>query len=133
QEYDVEITDCTISGCEIPLFLDTNIIPNLSGGDFKGNQTDVIRVSAGGKGAINKSQTWKKFPIPYRVDDIVVVDGAKWTIDPGVVIAFAETRGLLLDELSADGSAIIAKGTPEEPIIFAGETKIPGSWKALSI
>lgn len=133
QEYDVEITDCTISGCEIPLFLDTNIIPNLSGGDFKGNQTDVIRVSAGGKGAINKSQTWKKFPIPYRVDDIVVVDGAKWTIDPGVVIEFEETRGLLLDELSDDGSAIIAKGTPEEPIIFTGETKIPGSWKALSI
>src|SRR5690606_35590913 len=131
--YNVEITDCTISGCEIPLFLDTNIIPNLSGGDYQGNATDVIRVSAGGKGAINKDQTWKKFPIPYRVDDIVVVGGAQWTIEPGVVIEFEDTRGLELDKMFDDGSAIIAVGTPEDPIIFTGETKAPGAWRALSI
>src|SRR5690606_8021676 len=55
--YDIEITDCTIFGCEIPLYLDTTIVPHITGGDFKGNTTDVIRVSAGGKGAINKDQT----------------------------------------------------------------------------
>ncbi|SRX55406.1 hypothetical protein [Aequorivita sp. CIP111184] len=132
--YDVEINNCTITGCEMPIFADTNIVKNISGGDFTGNTTDVIRLFAGDQGAIGNSQTWKKLSVPYRTSgDIVIVDGAKLTLEPGLVLEFEETRGLVLDKLFDEGSALIAVGTPSNPIIFTGVTKVPGSWGTLSI
>lgn len=132
--YDVEITDVTISGCEIPLFVDTNIVSDISGGDFTGNQTNVIRLTGGTLGTIVSDQTWKKLSVPYRAATHIFVDnGAKWTLDPGVTIEFEDSKGIELDKMFDMGSAIIAVGTPEEPITFTGVTKAPGAWKTISI
>lgn len=132
--YNVEINNCTITGCEIPIFADTNILKNISGGNFTGNTTDVIRLSADGQGAIATSQTWKKLSVPYRTSgDIVIVNGAKLTLEPGLILEFEDTKGLELDKLFNEGSALIAVGTPQNPIIFTGVTKVPGAWGTLSI
>lgn len=132
--YNVEINNCTITGCEIPVYADTNIVKNISGGDFTGNTTDVIRLSAGQLGVIRTSQTWKKLSVPYRTaDEIVILGGAKLTLEPGLILEFEDTKGLELDKLFDEGSALIAVGTPASPIIFTGVTKVPGAWGTLSI
>ncbi|MBF8149128.1 hypothetical protein ITJ86_04425 [Winogradskyella sp. F6397] len=133
-DYDVEINNTIINNCNIPLYADTNIVSDISGGDFTGNTIDVIRLSAGQDGSITTTQTWKTLSVPYRTaDDIVIKNGAQLTLEPGVILEFEDSKGLELDKLFNEGSALIAVGTPTNPITFTGVTKAPGAWKTLSI
>ncbi|UPS90736.1 hypothetical protein [Bizionia sp. M204] len=133
-DYNVEINNTIINNCNIPLYVDTNIVKNISGGNFTGNATDVIRLSAGQDGTISTNQTWKTLSVPYRTaDDIVIKNGAQLTLEPGVILEFEDSKGLELDKLFNEGSALIAVGTPTNPITFTGVTKAPGAWKALAI
>ncbi|MFC5195880.1 hypothetical protein ACFPH8_11110 [Bizionia hallyeonensis] len=133
-DYNVEINNTVINNCNIPLYVDTNMVKDISGGNFTGNSTDVIRLSAGQDGSIITSQTWKTLSVPYRTaDDIVIKNGAELTLEPGVILEFEDGKGLELDKLFNESSALIAVGTPTNPITFTGVTKAPGAWKALAI
>ncbi|MCX7546896.1 hypothetical protein OS188_02905 [Xanthomarina sp. F1114] len=132
--YNMELNNVTISDCDIPAYVVTNVVSDISGGDFTGNTTDVIRLSAGTNGAIGTSQTWKNLSVPYRTaHDIIIVDGAQLTLEPGLTLEFEDNIGLELDKIFDDGSSIVAVGTPTEPITFTGATKQAGAWKSLSI
>jgi len=131
--YDVEISNCTITNTDIPIYTIPLVASNISGGDFTGNNTDVIRLTSNGVTSINESQTWNNLGVPYRMaSDLVIIDGAKFTIEPGIIIEFEDTKGIEIDKLFDEGSAIIAEGTPTNPIIFTGVTKAAGAWKAIS-
>lgn len=129
--YNLEINDCTITGCEIPIFTEANIVTHISGGDFTGNTTDVIRLSSGILDGTD--HVWKDLGVPYRnANDLAIKGGATLTIDPGVIVEFEDTKEIVLDPMADSGSALIAIGTPTDPIVFTGVTKVPGSWKTIS-
>lgn len=130
--YNVEINNCHITNCNIPIYAEGNVVSFISGGDFSGNTIDVIRLSTANINGTN--HTWKDLGVPYRnANDLTIDGGAKLTIDPGVVIEFEDTKGIVLDKMFDTGSALIAIGTPSNPITFTGVTKVPGAWKAISI
>ena len=51
------------------------------------------------------------------------------TIDPGVVIAFSELAGILVNE----GGKLLANGTKEKPIILQGTANKKGFWSGVRI
>jgi hypothetical protein len=67
--------------------------------------------------------TWKKEK-SYLIEGLVFVnDGQSLTIEPGTVIRFRAGMGENASALIvARGGKIIAKGTPDEPIIFTAES-----------
>ncbi|MFD2432147.1 hypothetical protein ACFSO9_00515 [Mesonia maritima] len=132
--YNVEINNCTITNTDIPIYTIPLVASNISGGDFTGNNTDVIRLTSNGVTSINESQTWNNLGVPYRMaSDLVIIDGAKFTIEPGVIIEFEDTKGIEIDKLFDEGSAIIAVGTEAKPITFTGVTKVAGAWSTISV
>ncbi|WP_339696804.1 hypothetical protein [uncultured Marixanthomonas sp.] len=132
--YNVEINNCTITNTDIPIYTIPIVASNISGGDFTGNNTDVIRLTGTGVQSINESQTWNNLGVPYRMaSDLVIIDGAKFTIEPGVIIEFEDTKGIEIDKLFDEGSAIIAVGTEAKPITFTGVTKVSGAWSTISV
>jgi hypothetical protein len=83
------------------------------------------------KGEVLQTQTWadKK---PYVVYDYAIVDsGQVLTINPGTRIFFHDTAGLYVL------GAVKAEGTPEEPILFAGDRleelyeDVPDQWQGI--
>lgn len=132
-DYNVEINNNTISGCNMPIYTTVKVAGDISGGDFTGNTNDAIRLVSGGVNSIDVSTTWTNLGVPYRMaNDLVIIDGAKFTLEPGVVVEFEDTMGVEIDKLFDEGSAIIAVGTPSEPITFTGVTKAAGAWKTIS-
>lgn len=126
----VEINDCIITGCDIPIYAEFNVATHISGGDFTGNTTDVIRLSAGDLNAT--THTWKDLGVPYRIaDDLGIFGGAKLTLEPGVILEFEDTKGVVIDKNFDKGSALIAIGTSANPIVFTGVTKAAGAWKSI--
>ena len=79
-------------------------------------------------GTINTNTTWTADNI-YTIDGILVVEGATLTIEPGTVIKFTENSELDVG-YSQSGSAIIANGTVDNPIIFTSAAATPsaGDW-----
>tara|TARA_R110000823_G_scaffold288701_1_gene406891 strand:+ start:42899 stop:44389 length:1491 start_codon:yes stop_codon:yes gene_type:complete len=134
-DYNVEINNCTITGCDTPIYAEANVASHISGGDFTGNTIDAIRlIGDAGSRKIGNSQTWKNLSVPYRIaESLSIEDGAKFTIEPGVVVEFEDGKGITLDKTFNDGSALVAEGTPENPIVFTGVTKAPGAWHSISI
>ncbi|HNP63696.1 MAG TPA: tail fiber protein, partial [Woeseiaceae bacterium] len=64
--------------------------------------------------------------IDYRADCVVDVTAAL-TIEPGVVIQFAEDAGLGV----YDSGSLTANGTTTEPVIFRGVQAAPGYWRGI--
>ena len=67
----------------------------------------------GYKSFIYKDTKWKKSKSPYILEDnLLIIPGARLTIEPGVEV-------ILHDDVRIKSQGIIiAKGTPEEPIVF---------------
>lgn len=131
--YNVEINNCIITGCNMPIYAEVNLASHISGGNFTGNTIDAIRlIGDSGAKVMETSHTWKDLDVPYRIaNDIVIQGGGKLTIEPGVVIEFEETKGISIDKNFNEGSALIAVGTPSNPIVFTGVVKVPGSWSTI--
>lgn len=66
--------------------------------------------------------------VDYIVEGVGDVTG-KLTIDPGVVIEFAEDAGLDI----LDNGSISAVGTEALPIILTAESKVPGFWRGVQV
>lgn len=128
--YDVEITNCTITTCNIPFYGNPNIAHKISGGSFTGNTTDAIRIGVkSGGDKIETAQTWTDLGVPYRIQTsstLLVRDGTL-TIEPGVTVEFE--NGARMEIGSTDASTLIAVGTPSNPITFTGVTKAAGAWE----
>jgi len=80
--------------------------------------------------SISDSLTLKNGPaaVDYIINCVLDVT-APLTIEPGVVIKFAENAGLGV----YDGGTINAVGTLTDPIVFSGETNIKGWWRGIYI
>ncbi len=95
-----------------------------SGGGGGGGTTENLVLS----GRINSDRTLKAGNT-YKLRGIVyVVDGAKLTIEPGVVIQGEKSsRGTLV---ITRGTQIIASGTVDKPIVFTSDAATPtmGDW-----
>lgn len=129
--YNVEINNCIITNCGIPVYAEPNIATHISGGDFTGNTTDAIRIGSGYLEDGN-SHTWENLGVPFRMAaDLTLVGGTKLTLEPGVVMEFEDTKGMTIDKLFDDGSALTAVGTPTNPIVFTGVTQSSGAWKSI--
>jgi hypothetical protein len=127
-DYNVEITNCTITECEMPFYGNARIASKISGGSFTGNTTDAIRLFGdAGSRTINTAQTWKNLGVPYRISGVLVVSGGTLTINPGVVLEFENGAGIAVG--SSDTSTLIAIGTQAQPILFTGVSKVAGAWK----
>jgi len=128
--YDIEINNCTITGCDMPFYGDANVAHKISGGSFTGNTTDVIRLwGDAGSRKIASTQTWTDLGVPYRIKtstNLLVRDGSL-TIQPGVTVEFE--NGAYMEIGSTDQSTLIAVGTATNPITFTGVTKTAGAWK----
>ncbi|MEM6925946.1 MAG: right-handed parallel beta-helix repeat-containing protein [Myxococcota bacterium] len=64
--------------------------------------------------------------VDYIVDCVMNVT-APLTIEPGVVVAFASGAGLGV----YDEGILVARGTPDAPIVFRGERIEPGFWRGI--
>lgn len=128
--YNIEINNCTITGCDMPFYGDANVAHKISGGSFTGNTTDAIRLwGDAGSRKIATTQTWTDLGVPYRIQTsstLLVRDGSL-TIEPGVTVEFE--NGARMEIGSTDESTLIAVGTPSNPITFTGVTKAAGAWE----
>lgn len=83
-------------------------------------------------GTVNLDTTWALISSPYKVciGGITVGPNATLTIEPGVTVQFenAATNKLNVNY----GGALIAIGTPIQPITFTGVVATPGSWGGIS-
>jgi hypothetical protein len=113
-----------ISGCR-KIEIDDN---NNSGGGSGGGGENLIL-----SGKINADRTLKTGNT-YKLRGIVyVVDGAKLTIEPGVIIQGEKSsRGTLV---ITRGTQILANGTVDKPIIFTSDAATPamGDWGGIVI
>jgi hypothetical protein len=132
QNYNVEINNCTITGCDMPFYGDANIAHKISGGTFTGNTTDVIRLrSDAGNRKISTNQTWTNLGVPYRISTHkLIIRMATLTIQPGVTVEFENGSGIKIGD--EDSSTLIAVGTSSNPITFTGVTKAAGAWSNIS-
>lgn len=79
---------------------------------------------------ITEDETWTTETLYRVMNSISVENGAKLTIEPGVVVEFVQDAGL---SISPGNSVLVAAGTGEEPITFTGEQGITGYWRGISI
>ena len=81
---------------------------------------------------ITTSETWTPAFSPYIIQaDVDVLGNSVLTIQAGVTVAF---DGVYILE-TMDGSAIIATGTPGDPVLFTSNapTPAPGDWRWLQV
>lgn len=120
----IEITNCTIAGCDMAMFLNPNYASKISGGNFTGNSKNAVRLNGGtGVQSISGSQTWSDIGVPYRVKGQIMVNGSL-VISAGVEVEFETAAGLRINE---QGS-LVAVGTETNNILFTGVDKLPGAW-----
>ena len=80
---------------------------------------------------IKVNTTWETGKT-YVIDGRLNIDGAILTIEPGVIVKFKEGAQIEVGS-SSTGSAIIAIGTVDQPILFTSNAAIPsaGDWDAI--
>jgi len=89
-----------------------------TGVDIGGSCAEIITVS----GVIDADTTWSADNIYVLAGKVVVGVGKTLTIEPGTIIKGKPGSGSLASALIVQrGSKIMAKGTPEKPIIFTAE------------
>lgn len=124
-ESKVSIADTTFKNNETPLWLHANLLGNLSGLEFEGNEKNYIRTGIATE-TISDEQTWKAFDVPYR-STAKLQARALLTLEPGVTLEFAQGVGL---DVSATGR-LKAQGTEDAPVTFTGVEKERGFWAGI--
>lgn len=93
---------------------------------YAGNDEDFVFVSAADEFG-QDARIWQTLDVPYRVDGVFILD-TQLTLSAGTTLEFTEGSWL---EVKGGYAGITALGTEEEPIVFTGVTKEPGSWGGL--
>jgi hypothetical protein len=96
-----------------PVQLPAGSVVDLDLGTYTGNAVDEILVEGGS--AVDDG-SWRDLPVPYRVRDLVVVDGATLFIDAGVTAQFEPAGGL-----SVRSGSLLVSGAETNPIVFEGD------------
>ncbi|HZH86305.1 MAG TPA: hypothetical protein VFD77_03245 [Brumimicrobium sp.] len=118
----------TISGNNRPAYISANLIHSLNGTNhFSGNTEDYILIYTNAD-YITSSTTWHKTDVKYRTDGSFDVN-AMLTIEPGVEIEFSQGGYMKIGETGG----IKAIGTPSDPIVFTGVSKVSKAWKGIYI
>ncbi|MEA3317616.1 MAG: hypothetical protein U9R54_06630 [Bacteroidota bacterium] len=95
------------------------------------DETDVIITENEVTENITTNTTWETNNV-YIIDGTLYIDGATLTIEAGTTIKFKEGAQINIG-YSETGSAIIANGTADDPILFTAYAEDPsaGDWDAL--
>ncbi len=105
-------------------FSDGSVDPNLANLTFSANSQDAVAFGGG----IMTTRTWKSLGVPYIfTGGQTVPTGATLTVEPGVQARFKESFGLLVN------GALLAVGTPAEPILFTGTSAQVGWWAGIRL
>jgi hypothetical protein len=82
-------------------------------------------------GTISANTTWTTAGSPYEVcaSGLTISQGATLTVDPGVKVTF--DNGGVSNTLYVQG-ALVAVGTPTQPITLTAVVATPGSWGGIS-
>ena len=125
----LSITSSAFEQNDAPLWLHANLAGSL-GSDlrFAGNEDEAVWLTArsGPRLQVKRAQTWPALPVPYRVVFDVGVE-QELTIAAGAAFLFEQDAGLAIE---GDGR-LIAKGSPQAPIVLSGQQATPGSWAGL--
>jgi hypothetical protein len=90
---------------------------------YKGNNRDELVVAA-----YRTKGTWAAIDVPYYLEGGIGATG-DWTIEAGNTLIMSKETEVTI---STDTSALIAKGTATNPILFTGATKQRGAWKGIT-
>jgi parallel beta-helix repeat protein len=111
-------------------------VKNANGAEHSVTQSlDIIEVKTMAHfGSISADETWKADVI-HIVFSYVRINNAVLTIEPGAVVRFME--GAHLDvgtETGVTAATLIAKGTPDKPILFTADadTPVAGYWRNIT-
>jgi hypothetical protein len=131
-----------------PIHTWSNLAGTIPPGEYTGNTTDEILLSATGQAeSMTRDVTFHDRGVPYhvghsasgaslRVQSGVVGTAATLTIEPGVTLRFKKGGDLEVEHFDtaqpAEG-ALIAIGTPDKPIVFTSAEPAPaaGDWLGL--
>jgi hypothetical protein len=83
-------------------------------------------------GTLVQNTTWTAAGSPFLVEGpLAIGTGYTLTIEPGVTVQLTHTAWLQVQA----GAALIAEGTPTQPIIFTGRAAQPqpGDWRRLEV
>ena len=101
--------------------------------EFQPNKVEYRQPTQILSGNINRDTKLYKREIYLLLGDVFVVDSTTLTIEPGtIIIGDFNTKGSLT---ISQGSKIIDKGTPTDPIIFTSSQSVkkPGDWGGVFI
>lgn len=98
-------------------------------GSFEANEKNTILI----KGTdINKSGTLAKMPIPYLVESTLhVAAGAQLTVAAGSEFIMNANTEINFG-WGGEDAGVTMLGTASEPIIFRGQSALPGYWQGLN-
>ena len=119
---------CTLNAAGAA-FVDANSVQVLGAdSQYSGNTIDVVAID---ETAITTSQSWKDLGVPYRqisLDGrIEVGSGANMSLEPGVIIEFAQGSRLYVNTTGS----LSALGTSENPVILTGQQEQVGYWRGV--
>lgn len=121
---------------EAPVYASIHTLHLLdSSNDLTGNDRDEIDVKSSSNNTDNTivDGTWYNHKVPYIFERNVYID-SKITLEPGTVLKFPKDYGLTIGRIygpAGTGGGLIAKGTPDEPIIFTATEKIEKYWRGI--
>lgn len=105
--------------------------PDTDAGTDAPPPTGCLEVTEDVRADVTWSKRGEEGPDVCVRKDVVVQGGAHLTIAPGVRVAFDPGASLVVAK--AEGAALTAEGTAEEPIALRGASADPGSWDGIEI
>ncbi len=132
-KFDAASTELLVTGCEVSgdvRLFGVASIPEM--GDYVGNDLNAVMID--GDSTVDKSATWGDLGVPYELLTDVQVRSATGpapvlTLEAGVVLAFANNRGLYVG--NGDAGGLMANGTALAPVVFTGTAEQTGAWTGI--
>lgn len=140
--------DFVVTGsASFPVSLSSRAMGTVPSGTYTGNKIDEILIPGdGGSNAVQEDTTMHNRGVPYRIGNSATAGlltvhrdpgVATLTIEPGTVLRFKKGGHLIVDTFFTDSparGALVAVGTPAQPIVFTSAEAVPaaGDWVGIS-
>lgn len=137
-----QFTENTITDNELsPVWLHFPQVDQLDAASVYAEGNGQMYIEVEGDGVEDADLTVKKLEVPYRISPDGLgretFVGKVLTIEPGVVMEFETSAGIILGSPGTDcgvtSGVFNAVGTAEEPIILKGATEGQGAWVGIGI